>query len=264
MRIARRQIRFCAVMLVMLGAASAAFAQGKLQIVGGDTHDWGTVDPGKLTARVELKNVGSGNVNILEVRPTCLCTIAPVDTNFLAPGASAHVSITLDAMQKTGVIERSILVRWTDSAAKGGLKIDSSWIHLKANIYREIYVSPVASIIVGSSRPGEEARALPLKIQNVSPDTIVVQPPVLQEGANHTFRFEMPGPRKLAPGEMFELKTYVTPFKPGALAGTVVMKTSSKKMPEIVMNVAGTVAVGSSPSGAAATSTEAPASAKGH
>lgn len=235
-----RLIGRCAILLPALMAASiCASAQGRLEIAGGGTYDWGEVEPGKLKAQVELRNVGDGNVNIIEVRPTCLCTVAPVDRNFLAPDSVAHVDITLDITNKTGPVERSILVRWIDSAAGG--KADSSWIHLKAMAKREITISPAATLIVGSARIGEEARVLPLRIRNTSDVPITVFPPVINDGGNAILRFEMTEARELAPNEEFELRSYVTPFKVGSIVAQAVMKTTGRKMQQIVLATVGTV-----------------------
>ncbi|MBS1912471.1 MAG: DUF1573 domain-containing protein [Bacteroidetes bacterium] len=254
---------------LLLCAGASVQAQSKLEIVGGSLYDWGTVDPGKLKAKVELKNTGKAKINITEVHPTCLCTIAPIDKNVLAPGESAHIDITLDARERTGIVERSIKITWIDSSVANA-HLDTTWLRLKANVYRDISVGPVNSIVVGSSKVGEEVRAVPLRIKNNSDKPITVQVPTISAGANCRMRFELaapkaqkPGeepssmafsaPKELNAGEEYQLKAFVTPTVEGNLTGQISIKTSSPKSPEILLGVSGRVAGAGKPAAAAST-----------
>ena len=51
------RIMLAAVALIFV-MAGAAYAQGKIEVVGGDTYDWGAVSPAKLKSVIEVKNVG--------------------------------------------------------------------------------------------------------------------------------------------------------------------------------------------------------------
>ena len=86
--------------VVTVCASAAASAQGTLEIIGGDTYDWGTVAPGKLTTTVEVKNTGAQDLKITEVRPGCGCTAAPIDKNLLNPN-EIGMKLVLLSMVKT-------------------------------------------------------------------------------------------------------------------------------------------------------------------
>ncbi len=217
-------------------------AQGKLEIEGGNAYDWGTADPGVLKATVQLKNVGNGDLSILEVRRTCLCTVpSKLEKSVLKPGESTPLNIQLDVAGQNGAVSRSILIRSVDSAASA-TKEDSTWLQLHVTVRREVLVSPALSVIVGNGKVGEEARALPLKVKNQGDAPITVWPPMLEDGASVTLRCEMyRGTTKLEkevvlqPGEEFELRSYVTPLLSGQMRGRVIMKTSSGKLPVVVL-----------------------------
>ncbi len=84
-------------LVVFLFVPFLLFAQPKIEIVGGDTYDWGTVkrtdDP--LRAKIKIKNVGTEVLKITEVKPGCGCTTAPLDKNELKPGEEASLDVTL-------------------------------------------------------------------------------------------------------------------------------------------------------------------------
>ena len=63
------------VVLAVAGfAAVGALAQPKLEVIGGETYDWGKVKPpkeGHLEAEIKMKNVGDRSMKITDVRPGC-------------------------------------------------------------------------------------------------------------------------------------------------------------------------------------------------
>jgi hypothetical protein len=222
------------VAVFLLLCAASLHAQGKLEIIGGSTHDWGNVAPGKLTAVVELKNVGSGDLNIVEVRPTCLCTIAPIDRNLLKPGEIAKINITLDASSKTGVVERGIIIRSSDSSNP------QQTLHLKATVKRDLTFAPSQALVVRGGQKDVEAPAEPVIVTNTADAPITLFAPGAPQG-NFKSRFDMPAQVVLKPGEHLELKAFITPLVATGMAGTVKMKTSSQQMPYVDLTVAGTM-----------------------
>jgi hypothetical protein len=53
----------------------------KLEVEGGDTHDWGKVHPidSPLRTKIKLYNRGTDTLHIKKVKVGCGCTAAPVD-----------------------------------------------------------------------------------------------------------------------------------------------------------------------------------------
>lgn len=215
--------------------AGALHAQGTLEIQGGDTHDWGLVAPGRLTTIVKLKNVGSGTLNISEVRPTCLCTVAPIDRNMLEPGEIAHIDVTLDVTGKSGLVERNIVIRSSDSANPQRI------LRLKASVKRDLTITPSSYLVLNGGKKDLESAADPIVITNTSSAPITLYPPSAPQG-NLKARFDMKEPRELKPGEQLELKGFITPLDAKSVSGTIKMKTSSPQFTFIDLVVTGTMA----------------------
>jgi Protein of unknown function (DUF1573) len=224
-----------AISAFFLLCAGSLHAQGKLEIVGGDTHDWGTVAPGKLTAVVELKNVGSEDLNVLEVRPTCLCTIAPIDKNLLKPGEVARIDVTLDATTKAGPLERNIVIRSSDPDRP------QQTLRLKATLTRDLTFTPSSYFVVEGGRRGVEMPATPIVVTNTGNTPFTIHMPGAPQG-NFKARFDMPRQVELKPGEKFELKAFITPLADADISGTIKMKTSSPQTPFADLFVTGTMA----------------------
>lgn len=224
------RLSIAAALLLVVG--SAAHAQGKLEIVGGDRYDWGTVRPGKLTAVIELKNTGSGELKIEEVRPTCYCTVAPLDKNLLKPGEIAKIDVTMDVTTKSGVMERTIIIRSTDSSRPKQI------LHLKATVKRDITVTPSDYLTVLDARQGVESVASAVSITNTGTETITIYPPDSVMGGAKV-RFEMTEPKELKPGEMLEVRAHVTPLEPNKLDGTIWLRTTSTDIPVVELKLAG-------------------------
>ncbi len=220
--------------LVAICMAGTAYAQGKLEIVGGDTYDWGTVAPGKLTTVVEVKNVGTGELKISDVHPSCGCTAAPIDKNVLQPNEIGKISVSLDVSTRSGPVEKTISITSDDAA--NAVQI----LRLRANIRRPLTVTPAMYMVISDGKVGVESAATPLRISNSSEETITLYPPEFAQG-NATVRFDMQGKKELKPGEEYELKAYVTPKEESHVYGQVKMKTTSTEMPSLDFNVSGTM-----------------------
>jgi uncharacterized membrane protein len=238
--------RILATAALALVAGTVAYAQPKLEIVGGDTHDWGTVAPGKLTAAVQVKNTGNVDLKITDVHPGCGCTAAPIDKNLLKPGEIGTINITLDVTSRTGPTEKIVTITSNDSTNV------SRVLHLKADVHRAVTVTPMQYMLVNNANLGAEAAATAITIKNTSDAAFTVQAPKLSADANFAARFDMKGSKELKPGEQFELKTFVTPKDAQSIIGTISLKTSSTETPSIDIPVSGTMAR------PATTSTQAP------
>lgn len=92
-------------MTLMLAAAASAMAQGKVEVVGGDSYNWGKVAPGRLKATIVVRNAGTGPLKISHVQPSCGCTSSPIDRNLLQPGETGSISVTLDA-KRVGPVDK--------------------------------------------------------------------------------------------------------------------------------------------------------------
>ncbi len=103
-------------LLVLMFLTSSCFSQPKLDIEGGDTYDWGKINPKgqPLTAQIKFFNSGTDTLKITEVKPGCGCTTAPLDKNNIEPGGFATLSVTLK-VSSDGPVSKSITIRSNDS-----------------------------------------------------------------------------------------------------------------------------------------------------
>src|SRR5687767_4251785 len=88
----------------------SANAQGRVDVIGGDTYDWGKVVPGELQAVIEIKNSGDSVLKIDRVQPGCGCTTSPIDKNVLAPGESGKINVKLDARNRSGALHKILTI----------------------------------------------------------------------------------------------------------------------------------------------------------
>ena len=91
--------------------------------------DFGTVDEGvKSKATFTIKNAGKADLMILDVRPTCGCTVANLSSKQVAPGASATLDAVYDSHNASGAVHRYINVRTNDP------KMESFSLGIIANV----------------------------------------------------------------------------------------------------------------------------------
>jgi hypothetical protein len=107
-------IRISVLLLVFLTYSIVA-AQPKLVINGGDTYDWGKINPkgAPLTAKIKIFNKGNKTLNIAEVKPGCGCTTAPLDKNIISPNDYATLSVSLN-VHNDGPVTKSISIKSDD------------------------------------------------------------------------------------------------------------------------------------------------------
>ncbi|MEP7219559.1 MAG: DUF1573 domain-containing protein [Bacteroidota bacterium] len=226
---------FCSAVLVAACITTAARAQGKLEIIGGDIHDWGTVAPGKLTAVVEVKNIGAGELNITDVHPSCSCTASPIDKKVLGPGEIGKISIPVDAANKRGLVEKTITIASSDPTA--AVKV----LRLRATIKQSIMFTPSQYFTLIDGKVGVEMPATTVRITNSGDSAFTVFPPELAKG-NVRVRFDMTGKKELKVGEELELKAYITPLDKESISGTVKLKTTDPEYPTVDLTISGTLA----------------------
>lgn len=217
--------------VMALCMAGAVQAQGKLEIIGGDTYDWGTVAPGKLTTVVEVKNTGKDDLSISEVRPSCGCTAAPIDKNLLKPGEIGKISVTLD-VSRTGPTEKTVSISSNDP--ESAVRI----LRLRANVRRALNFTPAQYMVISDGKVGVETPATPIRISNTGDTPVTLHPPEFAQG-NVKVRFDMKEKKDLKPGEEYELKAFITPQEATHIFGQVKMKTSSPEMPTVDFNISG-------------------------
>ncbi len=195
---------------------------GKIEVT--DVHDWGVVAPGKLEAEIAIKNVGTGPLQIDNVRPSCGCTTAPLDDYLLDPGQTTMMHVTLDASRREGPLSKSIVIYSDDPESTTRI------VKLTAQVQRDVAFEPdVQYLIFQNATVGEETSAS-IRVTNKSAEPLTIYAPVVADGANVTFNLQ--SEKVLKPGEEFLLVATTTPQSKDPIAATATFRTSSPNTPE--------------------------------
>lgn len=124
----------------------AALAQPKLEIVGGETYDWGKVvvknNPLKLVtleSEVTLKNTGNKTLIIDTIRVGCGCTTPTLESKVIEPGKSTKLRIGLNVGLNSGEQLKNLTI-YSNADPENTGRI----MYLKANVIRPITVQPTS------------------------------------------------------------------------------------------------------------------------
>lgn len=91
-----------------------------MEIVGGDTVNWGKVriDQSPVTHNLVIRNKGNDTLFIRTVNTSCGCTTAPIDKKELLSGDSASMNITFNLPNKPGIVKKMINIRTNDPVSR--------------------------------------------------------------------------------------------------------------------------------------------------
>jgi len=155
---------------LLLATATIAFAQPKIEIVGGDTHDWGKVKAKDtpLKTVVRIKNVGNELLKITDVHPGCGCTkSAELDKKELQPGEIGSTEISLNLGASSGPISKSVAISSNDPLTP------SKILMLKADITRDVNITPSPYFAFSGLTIGVPATAT-VRLQNNSQEDLTI------------------------------------------------------------------------------------------
>lgn len=203
------------------------FAQPKIEIVGGDSYDWGTVKPTQdpLKAKVKIKNVGNEVLKITEVKPGCGCTTAPLDKTELKPGEEAALDVTLRIAGFSGNVVKSVRISSNDPANP------NKYLYLKANVFYPISITPTSYFAFNEMIVGQEATAKVTLKNNTNESITISDVQVVPENLN----VNLPKKLTLKAGESYDIIAKVIPDKKGYFNCTIKMKTNNPDQKEIVI-----------------------------
>jgi hypothetical protein len=213
--------------ILFLGFNLLLLAQPKLEIVGGDTYDWGKVKKtDALHAKVVLKNAGTDTLKISNVKPTCGCTTAPLSRNTLLPGDTATLDITLK-VGNGGSVSKSIRISSNDSVNQ------IKTLFLRANIIIDLDVSPVSFFDFSKMKPNfdytKSVFVTNKTEQDVAFSEFIVTPSdavISLKKDEAVFSPNQLSSITLKPGEKLEVIAKIRPQKKGYYNMSVKMKTT--------------------------------------
>ncbi|MFN3306567.1 MAG: DUF1573 domain-containing protein [Candidatus Kapaibacteriota bacterium] len=202
-------------------------AQPKLEIVGGDSYDWGTVKPTQdpLKAKIKIKNAGTELLKITEVKPGCGCTTAPLDKNELKPGEEASLDVTLRIAGYSGNVVKSIRIASNDPTNP------NKYLYLKANVFHPISITPTSYLAFNEMTVGQEATAKVTLKNNTTQDITITDVEVVPENLN----VNLPKKLVLKANESYDIIAKFIPDKKGYFNCSIKMRTSNSDQKEIVI-----------------------------
>ena len=216
--------------LLLTAAAGSALAQGKVEIVGGDRYDWGTVSPGQLKTTIVVRNAGNDVLNISRVQPSCGCTSSPIDKNVLQPGETGSIAVTLNATGNGPIVK--MLTVYSDAPGD-----TAHAIQLAATIRQKIAYEGNNFFLLNEAKPKAVNNAT-ITIINNGDENLTIFPPTLVTG-NVDVKFPLKKKTVIKPGGRLELKAQIIPRAVGPMNGEVAVKTSSTETPELRFNIWG-------------------------
>ena len=226
-----KQVVFFAALFV--AAASMAIAQPKIEIVGGDTHDWGKVKAkdSPLKAVIKLKNVGNEILKITDVHPGCGCTkTAELDKKELKPGEIATTEISLNLGTLSGDVTKSVSISSNDPV------YNVKNLILKANVIRDINWTPSAYFAFPDMVVGKTATAKTY-MQNNSNNDVIIQNTSAVNGAS----LNLKKGTVLKKGSKLEVIVSVTPKTKGYYSTSCRIETSHPEYPTMEIPAYGNV-----------------------
>lgn len=218
-------------------AAVGGTGSQKIEIVSGETVDWGDVPPSDLSETVVIKNAGGDTLRLSGVDAACGCTTAPLHKTTLAPGDTTQIAVTVAAGNFTGPQHKTITIKSDDPERPNVV------VGLKANIIRDIVADPGFFPAMGNITAGTEFTTK-VKLSNTGSEAVTIKQPYLSEPVSAVVRFEPSAPVTIKPGDSIEVVAHVKPISAGTLNAEVVVPSNSKISPELRLTLAAAVAEG--------------------
>jgi hypothetical protein len=210
-------------------AAASLLAQPKLKIAEGSKFDLGAIDRGSVVEKkLALKNVGTDTLILGAVEVSCGCTGTVVSDNRIAPGRSGSLLITFNSKNFVGPIHKSLTVN-SNSAGE-----PRTLIEFTGNVVEEVSVTP-AHLLFRDAEVGKLATTI-VTVKNQSRQDLVLT----------GFKTSLPGlllklpPEPIPPGQSTQIAFEFAPKSVvSVLSDGVTLTTSSKKQPEILIQIFG-------------------------
>lgn len=210
--------------LALFLISSLVYAQPKLEIVGGDTYDWGTVKvfESPLKTIITIKNTGNQPLRVFEVKPSCGCTTAPLDKDILNPGETAKIDIKLDLKGNVGAITKDVNIMTNDPVRKNVKLI------LKANAVTSLDKEP-KFFAFNTVKPGQKSEAK-ITLINYSDHDIVIKK-IVKSHDDLTLSIKVEDVIKAKSSK--EVKAYYTPKTEGTHSLSCTFLTNDLDVPRL-------------------------------
>lgn len=229
----------------------------KLEVITGDTCNWGRVSPKQnpLRSLIKIKNTGNAKLTISNVRPGCGCTTAPLDKRELEPGDTATMDVTMKITSQSQTMFKTIRIESDDP------DIPEKTVYLKADIYMPIELFPTNIFAFGEMKLRSESSST-LKLKNntsnileiseiktipeeleyiISNKNIITSNPNLSGKEIYSFNKMTNEKISIAPGDEYEVTVKYFPVKEGYFNCKLILKTNNVDFPEFIIGGFGNI-----------------------
>ena len=207
--------------------------QPKLEIIGGNTYDWGLVSPkdSPLKSIVVIKNTGDATLEITKVKPACGCTTAPLNKSTLKPGDTTAINISLRIGNRASNVHKTVRIASNDPAHPNTI------LHLKCKVFLPLEVMPTPYFTFNTMKVGTESKST-LKLKNNTDKTVTLSDFQLKPA---DLMLNIKSGQKIKPGETIEITAKYKPKKAGYFNCSLRMKSTAKDMPQLFISGYGNV-----------------------
>lgn len=224
-------LAFFSAILTVVAFGPSGFAQpgpaaqpvvAPLIVFEATTYDFGKVMEGELARHdFVFSNPGDATLEIQDVKTTCGCTKAADWDKRIAPGGTGKIPIALRTAGVLGNVKKSIGVT---TNAPGEEKV-TLW--LKGNVWQAVEVKPRYASF-GQIQDRNATQSTTVKIISKLEEPLEI---VSIQCDKETFRAEL---KPVVEGKEYDLEvTLVPPLQTGSSRGTITLRTSHPKKPEI-------------------------------
>lgn len=214
--------------------AGSLISAPKLRFENGDTYDWGKIrnvdEP--LKAKIKIYNDGNDTLKILNVKPGCGCTAAPLDKYNIEPNGYATMDVTLMVPRSPGIHTKSIFFETNDPT-----KLET-YYYLRAEFVPPLKFFPDSKIMASNLLIGDTA-TFKLVLKNTSGEDFKIKEP--QTDPEDVIFSNLKPDLLLKADEDFTLEVKVVPNNIGNFTGKIKFKTTHPELPRVEIPVFGIV-----------------------
>jgi hypothetical protein len=210
---------------IMICGLLSAHAQPKIEIVGGNDRDFGSVYTGQILKHtLTLRNTGFDTLKISSVKASCGCTAAMASSHQIAPGDTATVSIAFNSTGYMGHLAKNIRIASNDSTSQ------PMYVYFKVNVLSAVDITPPFLAFVNYKIDSLMTRTVQLKNTTAKEITITK---VTSSDPQVSAQLRK---LRLKPGGTAELDVKLMPRKLGYFEGTISLKTDFAEIPMLTIN----------------------------
>ena len=185
-------------------------------------HDWGRAK-GATTLRHDFvfTNAGNGTLEILNVRPSCSCTIAGEYSRIIEPGQTGRIPVELATGKHNGRMTKTINVETNCDSEKRTVTLT-----MQGDVWQVIQIEPAAAAFNQLEQQVEVEKVIKIQSNVDAPLELIDL-----ASSNKTFGVSL---REKIPGKVYELVVKaIPPFSPGSNSGRITLKTNYPEYPTL-------------------------------